>query len=252
MGEILRKKGKKGSLSKYENVSKRIRVFKNWYKVVFPFNRVFKGMQKLRLRNGAEVYVREVRSMDTNIAMDVLWTREYDLEDLTLPKNPIIFDIGANIGTFCMEINRVFPDAHIVAYEPFPGSFAMLKINAPFAVLHQKAAAGKTGKVQFENGKNFVGLHIVSEGGITVDAESLEDILKDTQTVDLLKIDIEGGEYELLENASLATLAKVQRIVMETHDSIPNDLEWGENILRKHGFRTHWIDPAGIIYGERD
>ncbi len=248
MGEVTRK-GK--NLSTLEHVQRRITVFKNWYKLVFPFNRFFRGVQKLRLRNGMSAYVRDVRSIDTNMLIDVLWKKEYELERISLPENPIIFDLGANIGTFSLEAKRVYPTAHITAYEPHPDSCRILKMNAPFVTLKQKAAAGKTGVVQFEDGKNFVGLHIVKEGGITVDAESLDDILKNTDKVDLLKIDIEGGEYDLLMSASPHTLLKVQSIIMETHDSIPKDLEWGEQILKKHGFHTRWIDPLGIIYGER-
>src|SRR3989344_7948306 len=105
--------GRKISVSKFKNVLGRIRTFKNWYKLVFPFNRIFTGVQKLRLRNGTWAYVRDVRSMDTNIVRDVLGENEYKLELLRLPPHSVVFDLGGNIGTFAMEVKRVFPTAKV-------------------------------------------------------------------------------------------------------------------------------------------
>ena len=227
--------------------------FKNWYKLVFPFNRMFRGVQKLRLRNGNSAYVRDVRSMDTNIVWDILGKNEYSLDTLLhLPEHAVVFDLGANIGTFCIEIKRVCPTAQITAYEPYHDNFRMLKINAPFATTIQKAATAKTGTVHIENNSNYVGLQVVKTGGVSVESSSLDDILKDVEKVDLLKIDIEGSEYGLLDAASSRTFSKVQRIVMETHDvSGFDDLRWAQSILTKNGFKISWIDPQGVIYGEK-
>jgi FkbM family methyltransferase len=242
---------KKGE-GKFSNVWGRIQVFKNWYKLVFPFNRVFTGVQKVKLRNGKSAYVRGVRSMDLNIVRDVLGSEEYQLDYITLPDNAVVIDLGGNIGTFSMEIHRQFPTAQLIAYEPFPSNVEMFKLNAPFATVIQKAAGAKTGTVRFESGNNFVGLRVIKQGGIEVASVSLDEITKDFERVDLLKIDIEGSEYDVLNAASSQTFNKIQHIIMETHD-MPgfDDLAWAENILRKNGFKTRWIDPSGIIYGEK-
>jgi len=248
MGHLSRKK----SVSKVQNVWSRISLFKNWYKLIFPFNRMFTGVQKLVLRNGKSAFVRDVRSMDTNIVRDVLsGFGEYSLDKwVHLPQDAVVFDLGGNIGTFSLEIHRLFPTARITAYEPHPDNCKMFKINAPFATLIQKAATEKTGTVHLENSANFVGLQVIKEGGIVVESMSLDDILKDVSNVDLLKIDIEGSEYGFLNHASPATFDKIQRIIMETHD-VPgfDDLAWAETILATHGFKTSWIDPSGVIYG---
>ncbi len=241
-----------GSLSKFENIRRRIATYKTWYKIVFPFNRFFKGVQQMRLRNGKSIYVRNVRSMDVNITSDVLGGNEYEMEQLHLPLNAEIVDLGGNIGTFAMEMHRMFPSARIISYEPHPANCVMFRLNAPFATLVQKAASDRTGVVQLEDTSNFVGLRVIENGGITVEAESLDDILKKYTIVDLLKIDIEGSEYDVLNNTSPATFKKIQRIIMETHD-VPgfDDLEWAENILFKNDFKISWIDKLGIIYGEK-
>ncbi len=249
MGHLARKT----SDSRVRNVLRRVRTFKNWYKIVLPFNRFFTGVQHLRLRNGSSAYVRDVRSIDVNILADVLGNREYPLERMHLPEDAVVFDLGGNIGTFALEVRRVCPKARITAYEPHPGNCAMYALNAPFAKLVPRAAAGRTGWAFIEDGRNFVGLRLVPDGGLPVKAESLDDILKGAHRVDLLKIDIEGSEYELMENVSAASLRKVRRIIMEMHD-VPgfDDLSWAGDMLHKHEFKTNWIDPLGVIYGERE
>lgn len=243
---------KRGNLSKLQHVWNRIVIFKDWYKLVFPFNRIFSGTQKLHLRNGKSVYVRDVRSCDTNIVRDILWGNEYALQKMSLPQHSVVFDLGANIGTFCIEIRHILPSAQITAYEPHPDNFRMLKMNAPFATLVQKAVTGKTETVHLENSDNFYGLQVIPKGGILVESLSLDDILKDVAKVDLLKIDIEGSEYDLLNAAAPQTFAKVQRIIMETHD-IPgfDDVKWAETILAENGLKTSWIDSLKVIYGEK-
>jgi FkbM family methyltransferase len=240
-------------VSKLENVRHRIATYKTWYKIVFPFNRWFKGIQHMRLRNGKSIYVRSVRSMDVNIASDVLGDNEYELEQLRLPDNATVVDLGGNIGTFAMEIHRMFPSARIISYEPHPGNCYMFRINAPFATLMQKAASGETGTVHLEDNDNYVGLRLTEKGGIEVRAQSLDDILKDIETVDLLKIDIEGSEFDVLDNTSPATFDKVQTILMEVHNFTPgfDHAAWAENILSKNGFKVSWIIPISVIYGEK-
>lgn len=242
-------KKERGHIHKLEHVKRRILVYKDWYKLTFPFNRFFRGVQQLHMRSGTNVYVRDVFTVDPYIAILIFWINEYHLEQITLPENPIVVDLGANIGMFSLDLKQRFPTAQITSYEPLPETFEILKLNAPFATLVQKAATGSTGTVQFSNVGAPTGLHVIEEGGITVETESLDDILKNFEKVDLLKIDIEGSEFDLLEKASPQTLAKVQRIIMEIHP--PHSLEWGENFLKKNGFKTSWIDPEELIYAER-
>ena len=55
---------------------------------------------------------------------------------------------------------------------------------------------------------------------IKVNAVTLADVLTEhaLDSVDLLKLDCEGAEYEILMSAPEETLAEVQRIVMEYHN----------------------------------
>jgi hypothetical protein len=56
-------------------------------------------------------------------------------------------------------------------------------------------------------------------GGVQVDMVTLDEVV--AGRVDLLKMDIEGAEYETLSAASLSTLRSIQRVAMEYHPNHP-------------------------------
>ena len=83
----------------------------------------------------------------------------------------------------------------------------------------------------------------------TVRVCSLADVLTITgrEKVALLKCDIEGSEYDLINNASPEVLRRIQRYAIEYHDHIrPGTLE----LLRTRLGPTHLIDikaaPNGV------
>jgi hypothetical protein len=75
------------------------------------------------------------------------------------------------------------------------------------------------------------------ERTVEVECCTLGDIFErfSLKKIDYLKMDCEGAEYEILENAT-SLLRRIRRISMETHttaDRRPEDLE---NLLSGHGF----------------
>ena len=53
--------------------------------------------------------------------------------------------------------------------------------------------------------------------GTAVKTMTLDSVLRDFESVDLLKMDIEGGEYEVLYGSAPETLRKIRRITLEYH-----------------------------------
>lgn len=240
------------SVSKATNVLQRIQAFTDWYKLVFPINRFFNGPMTMHMRfRGIPVYIRNRFATDYLVAMDLFWENQYHLDTLTLPITPRVIDLGANIGMFSLAVKQYNPTANITAYEPHPDTFKILQKNAPFATLKQKAASGTGGIVQFQRDGGATGLHIIEKEGIAVESETLDQILSKESKVDLLKIDIEGAEYDLLEKCSPEALQKVQRIFIEVHDCVPDRFVWAERVLIAAGFKIRWEDPNGVIYGWR-
>jgi hypothetical protein len=67
--------------------------------------------------------------------------------------------------------------------------------------------------------------------------------------IDILKIDIEGGEYELLVDPRFSTLS-IRTVVLEWHnsDGIPDGGAWSVSQLESLGYRTT-ISQAGDGWG---
>ncbi len=172
--------------------------------------------------------------------------REVFMEDIyavdrlaaSLPVGATIVDIGANAGLFSLLMLSRRSDARIVAFEPFPANFSMLKANAEmnadvpggiepcqYAVLGSPHA---TATLFFDSGKEFTptaslvepkdgdAVDKVTVRGITFQ-ESLEAL--NISSLDLLKVDCEGGEFDLFYNTPDECFEIVGQMVIEVHES---------------------------------
>ena len=53
---------------------------------------------------------------------------KYELKKY-LPKDPVIIDCGAHVGSDSVELSRIFPHAQIHSFEPVPHLYQKLKWN---------------------------------------------------------------------------------------------------------------------------
>ena len=111
-----------------------------------------------------------------------------------------VLDLGANIGLFSLWIVGERPRSRVEAYEPDPENAAVLRRVVERNGLSDRvrvveAAAGSTdGEVSFEPGQ--VALSHVGEGGSA--RVAMRDVLARVAAADLVKMDIEGGEWAIL------------------------------------------------------
>ncbi len=119
---------------------------------------------------------------------------------------PRTLDLGGNIGLFGLWTFGHYPGASMTAFEPDPRNARLLSMTIQANGLGERwslveAAVGTSvGEVRFAAGE-YGTSHIAStddEGTLTV---GLVDVFDYTAGVDLLKIDIEGAEWEILEDA---------------------------------------------------
>ena len=126
---------------------------------------------------------------------------------------PCAVDLGANIGLFGIWLLARHPNARIVSYEPDPGNAAVLErtIEVNHAgdrwTLRSAAAAPADGTLSFLAGDGMTSRVVDGadggEGVITVEAR---DAFADLALADVVKVDIEGGEWGLLPDPRFATL----------------------------------------------
>jgi FkbM family methyltransferase len=122
----------------------------------------------------------------------------------------VFVDVGANIGLMSLFVSRYFPNATIHAFEAHPETVEILMKNLALNTfsrsisVHPYALGAVRSKVVIsaDPHANRGGASIVRQGinAHEVDCFPLYEVLKDTR-IDLLKIDVEGYEFPVLEGA---------------------------------------------------
>ncbi len=182
-----------------------------------------------------------------------------------------ILDVGANVGSFALWATARWPGSVVTSYEPHPGTFAFLKRNterrrdiipvnaALFPGGHTKATFmsrfagdGESGLAAYAGDTFVAGAQGESYEVAVVDPASLP-------SPDIVKIDIEGGEGDVLDHINLANTSLVlleyqnrkNKLQLEARlgsdFDLVNTLEYAwEPLLSQDCYRA---DLAGDVYG---
>ena len=142
-----------------------------------------------------------------------------------------VVDLGGNVGVFTARVASLAK--RVVTYEPVQMNYERLLGNTrqlENVTAVRAAVAGKAGSLRIyhpaeESRSGTFTSHTELLGPETehydeVRALTLDDLFREHEIArcDLLKIDVEGAEYEILHGASAGTLKRVARIHGEYHD----------------------------------
>jgi FkbM family methyltransferase len=162
---------------------------------------------------------------------------------------PVIFDCGANVGTSCAFFKYRYPQARILAFEPNPNIVEYLKRNIKNNSLENIEVIEKA--VWISNDGIELGLDNADASSIHIEKNKakvgtvrLKDLLAKEQTVDMLKMDIEGAEFEVLSDCNVS-LMNVKNLFIEYHSysSQPQQLSEIIRVLESSGFRYFIMQP---------
>lgn len=178
---------------------------------------------------------------------------------------PRILDVGANIGLFGVFALTRWPSAQITAYEPDPSNGDLLRktvaandTGGRWTVVGA-AVSNAPGELRFVPGLGAMA-HIANpaeDGTIAVPTIDLFGEVGDG--VDLIKMDIEGGEWAIMADARFAALnAKAIRLEWHTfHCPQPDARAEAIRLLQAAGFacteeadRGHFRN--GVLWAWRD
>ncbi|HPS52281.1 MAG TPA: FkbM family methyltransferase [Phycisphaerae bacterium] len=145
--------------------------------------------------------------------------------EMYLRPEDTVIDVGANVGLYTLlAASVVGPKGHVYSIEPHPTIFSYLTENIklnhftniqPFNV----AIGEKNGNTCFTDKKHDdINAVSDSETGIHVKLCTLDDIIQTGDTVNLLKIDVEGYEKFVLTGAP-RILSQTDCIFIESYES---------------------------------
>ena len=139
------------------------------------------------------------------------------LVDWIRPGDTVV-DVGANIGLYALRMSElVGPRGRVIALEPVPQTFRLLaKHTAPLSnvTLLNVAASNKSGTANIEipiyNGWLHPTRARISDAGSSITTLRIDGL--ELSGVSLVKIDVEGHEFEVL--SGMTSLLERQRPVL--------------------------------------
>lgn len=185
-----------------------------------------------------------------SLARELILQRVYEPAG-GFPAGGTVIDAGAHVGLFSLLASQ--HAAKVIALEPDPVNYRVLDLNCRLngtSNVHPVNAALWTeeGEVSFHTSWHTTGGSVGSGGDLRVRTRTLDGLLEEHGRVDLLKLDVEGAEFDVLHHAG--GLEDVGRIVAELHLREPGEERPLLDDLRDRGFSVELV-PASSLYGPR-
>ena len=158
--------------------------------------------------------------------------KEHTFFDDLLNDEIVVVDLGACKGEFINELENFFKIKKAILVEANPTNFRQL-IQKENYVLYNNVISTNSDEVisfyedvnsPYNGSKNFNYFNGVEH---KIKSVNLEDILSinNIDYVDILKVDIEGSEYDIMPNISDSCYSKIKQITIEFHDFIDPNLK---------------------------
>ncbi len=195
-----------------------------------------------------------------------------DLHEYRVPpelKPRTIVDIGANTGIVSLCLHQAFPQAHIYAFEPMPENYALLEHNVKgvpaITPIPYGLGCERTTLAYYlsDDPRNFAGGTFYPadghHGGFHADLPIVpaDEAFAEygISTIDLIKIDTEGAEYDILTAIDPAVLSEVKVIVGELHGHLDDEAiahleQWFDVERRAAGGRLSFFRAVNRAWNE--
>jgi len=190
--------------------------------------------------------------VDISVMREIFKFQEYKkAEKVIVSAVSPILDVGAHAGFFSIYAWALNENAKIFALEPEPENLKMLEKNLKANNIKNVkiivgALAQNTEKriltITKDNQNHFLAdakrTTRLTPNDKWVQSYSLADVFKENKIkkLSLIKMDIEGGEYEILENLKTNEFHFFENIILEYHDTQNNHHQKIEQILRENKF----------------
>jgi FkbM family methyltransferase len=202
-----------------------------WLKIGLGHRGVFGAEYSVRLPGYiSEIYMR-AKTSDHMAFVDLILNGGVD--SVCNLKSGVVVDAGANVGFFAINVSIKNPGCRVLCIELDEGNFKQLlknikgygnitAINA--GLWHERGSLKLKDPTAADWAKSAESDD--SLGGVAIPAITMIDVLShlNTETIRLLKIDIEGGEVELF-SANTEWIERIEEIYIELHDRFRSGCE---------------------------
>jgi FkbM family methyltransferase len=149
----------------------------------------------------------------------------------------VYYDIGSNIGFHALTANTIISTGKIYAFEPVPATMDLFKkhisLNSklikdnritllPFAISDEEKQVEFSNNADYRDGNTYIKESAVFSGAenkITVQCKSIDGLIKEGYgKPDIIKIDVEGAEYDVLLGMKNTLQLYKPHILLATHD----------------------------------
>jgi FkbM family methyltransferase len=199
---------------------------------------------------------------DHFVATEIYSRKTYDT--VAVPsRGDTVVDVGAHIGAYTLRAaTAVGPSGMILAVEPHPGNFSLLRLNLILNRLRWVKAApvclgSQEGTAELflsdRSNSSHSSARRVGGRSLRVRQTTLDALLSsgEIRHVDLLKMDAEGAEMDILKGAS-KSLHFIDRMTIAAYHS-PDEAGLCSDYLSQEGFEvsTHTVDGEEFVQAVR-
>jgi FkbM family methyltransferase len=172
--------------------------------------------------------------MQLNFTKNLWYKDAYKiLQNFNGNKKPVIFDVGGSDGSTIIDFKKIFPESTIFSFEPYPEAYINLeKLTSTFSDVHtfpialsdietpttfyvnKSKATNSLFKPKFTD--SFIDNHAVPENEIQIQQKTMDSFVLENNIaiIDILKMDVQGGELKILHGAKNALTQKKIRFIL--------------------------------------
>lgn len=220
----------------------------NWY--AYYIDMIFKNNKHRtwEMRVGGVTIALRRNSVDRWSALENLVLEKLDVRGLEGMVFDTIIDLGANIGASVLFFSKTYPKARIYAIEPLVENIELLKENIRInnisdrvEIIQTAVSSSKSPNVELYLNRNNAEsslvrvLRNVKRPVNNMNFHEIKNLIKGST---LLKMDIEGAEYEILDKAYLSFIKSFKVIMLEGHPFVvDNGKDLIIRFLRMNGIK---------------